>query len=94
MTEIQKPALPPSTPAPSLPWVPLLALLAVHVSNQWSRALIYYVNNFNGDADATDAAFRYCATKRVDSHKTEQSSKYRCRTMKFRYARIGRVDLE
>jgi len=55
---LQTPTLPLA-----LPWTPLLALLAVHVSNQWSRALIYYVNNFS-DVDATgeaaaDAAFRY-----------------------------------
>eukprot|EP00959_Pyramimonas_sp_CCMP1952_P405205 8492640-Pyramimonas_sp.AAC.1 len=43
--------------SPALPWTPLLALLAVHVSNQWSRALIYYVNKFDA-VEGADAAFR------------------------------------
>ena len=39
-----------------IPWRVLLALLAVYISNQWCRALIYYVNNFDVSTDATDGA--------------------------------------
>ncbi|KAK3255610.1 hypothetical protein CYMTET_35217 [Cymbomonas tetramitiformis] len=47
--------------APQLPWIALLALLGVFVSNQWSRALVYYVNNFDPPAgmDPAEAARRF-----------------------------------
>ena len=41
-----------------MPWVPLLALLSVFVSNQWCRALIYYVNNFEA-TDNPNASFLF-----------------------------------
>jgi len=50
----------PPVPATDMPWVPLLALLSVYISNQWCRALIYYVNNFSSDVKGdADPAFLF-----------------------------------
>jgi len=44
----------------NLPVAALVALLVVFVSNQWSRALIYYINNFNPTStDPTEATRLY-----------------------------------
>jgi hypothetical protein len=45
-------------PAGGIPWRVLLALLAVYISNQWCRALIYYVNNFDVPTVAADGERR------------------------------------
>lgn len=57
-------------PTDDIPWRVLLTLLGVFISNQWCRALIYYVNNFEastGDdaAAAAQAAYRFA---NVDLH--------------------------
>lgn len=45
-------------PPAGIPWRVLLALLAVYISNQWCRALIYYVNNFDVPTAAADGERR------------------------------------